>query len=106
LADIFYSKEKFKDAAPIYRRLTQVMKDTSSNPLRAAVWFKLARTYEHLNQSSEANECYENAVELAKTTIGPLFPNLLESFLRFLKRTNAEKDRIEEIKALIENLNR
>ena len=67
LGDTFYASEKFKDAAPVYRRLVGIReKNPTANHLTVSALFKLAKTHERLGQIDEAEEQYKRAVKLGE----------------------------------------
>ncbi len=91
LGDTFYASQKFKDAAPVYRRLVGIReKSLGANPLTLSALFKMAKVHERLGQSDEAEEHYKRGVALGEKVPGPLYANLCDAYSALLKRTNRD----------------
>lgn len=92
LGDTFYASQKFKDAAPVYRRLVGIReKSLGANPLTLSALFKMAKVHERLGQSDEAEEHYKRGVALGERVPGPLYANLCDAYSALLKRTNRDQ---------------
>lgn len=91
LGDTFYASEKFKDSAPVYRRLVGIReKNPTANHLTVSALFKLAKTHERLGQIDESEEQYRRAVKLGEPIPGPLFANLCDAFANLLKKAGRD----------------
>lgn len=91
LGDTFYASQKFKDAAPVYRRLVGIReKSLGANPLTLSALFKMAKVHERLGQSEEAEDHYKRGVALGEKVPGPLYANLCDAYSALLKRTNRD----------------
>jgi hypothetical protein len=100
LGDTFYASEKFKDAAPVYRRLVGIReKNPTANHLTVSALFKLAKTHERLGQIDEAEEQYKRAVKLGEKVPGPLFANLCDAFAGLLKRNGRDAQLMTALEA-------
>lgn len=101
LGDTFYASEKFKDAAPVYRRLVGIReKALGANQLTISALFKLAKTFERLAQPDEAEAHYRKAVQLGESISGPLYANLLDAYAAMLRRTGRSADEATRLETL------
>jgi len=91
LGDTFYASQKFKDAAPVYRRLVGIReKSLGANPLTLSALFKMAKVHERLSQVDEAEEHYKRGVALGEKVPGPLYANLCDAYSALLKRSGRD----------------
>jgi hypothetical protein len=98
LGDTFYASEKWKDAAPVYRRLVGI-REKVNGPTQQTVsaLFKLSKTYERLNQIDEAETNYKRAVKLGEDTQGHLFANLLDAYAAMLRRNSRNLEEASQL---------
>jgi len=98
LGDTFYASEKWKDAAPVYRRLVGI-REKVNGPTQQTVsaLFKLSKTYERLNQIDEAETNYKRAVKLGEDTQGHLFANLLDAYAAMLRRNSRNPEEASQL---------
>lgn len=101
LGDTFYASQKFKDAAPVYRRLVGIReKSLGANPLTLSALFKMAKVHERLGQVDEAEEHYKRGVALGEKVPGPLYANLCDAYSSLLKRSGRHAEEALRLETL------